>query len=73
MKKALYFTIDKNVSGDGETLDGTKTINVYEIVDNKPKVFTTIEADLSDNSKKLIQEYLDDNGHGDEEFDLIIL
>lgn len=73
MKKALYFTIDKNVSGDGETLDGTKTINVYEIIDNKPKVFTTIEADLSDNSKKLIQEYLDDNGHGDEEFDLIIL
>ncbi len=73
MKKALYFTIDKNVSGDGETLDGTKTINVYEIIDNKPKVFTTIEADLSDNSKKLIQEYLNDNGHGDEEFDLIVL
>lgn len=73
MKKKLYFTIGKNVSGDGETLDGTKTVNVYEIINNELKSFTTIEADLSDNSKKAIQDYLNDNGHEDETFDLIVL
>jgi hypothetical protein len=32
-----------------------------------------LEIDITDNSEEAIQEYLDDNGHGDETFEFIEL
>lgn len=71
MSKKLYYVVEKELTdnGDGtESTTGNKNITVYEIVNNEPKIFTTIDASIEDNSKDLIQEYLDDNGLGEEIF-----
>jgi len=73
MKKKLYFTVEKEVYGDGETLNGNKTITVYQIINNEPKRFFDVECFNEDSSQEEIQNYLDDNGYGDEEFELILL
>lgn len=76
MKKKLYYVVEphlQNVDGEIMETDGNKTITVYEMVDNEPKEFATIEGDLTDESEELIQDYLDDNGHGDESFEFKIL
>ena len=73
MKRKLYYTVEKNVSTDGETLDGNKTVTVYDIVDNSPKLFFMLDLVLSDNTQDEIQDYLDDNGYGDEDFKFIQL
>ena len=73
MKKKLYFVIEKEISSDGETLTGNKTVSVYEIKDNVPTRFCEVEGDNEDSSSQLIQDYLDDNGFGDDDFDLIQL
>lgn len=73
MKKILYYTIEKDTYDDGDTLNGNKTITVYEIVNNTPKVMTVIESTNEESSTKEIQNYLDENGHGDETFDFICL
>lgn len=69
----LWYFVEKQVSsydwGGGE-LNGWKTIFVYEIVDNLPKLFTEIEAKLENYSENEIQVYLDENGYGDEEFNI---
>lgn len=57
----IYYTVEKNISDDGETLDGTKTIFVYEMMNNKPVLITELSADLTDHSEDTIQDYLDDN------------
>ena len=69
--KKLYYTIDKetnDVGTDLQELTGMKTVTVYEIIDNKPKMFTIIDCTNDCNSEEEIQNYLDDNGHGDETF-----
>lgn len=73
MKKKLYFTIEKEVSSDGETLNGLKSVDVYEIIDNVPKKFCTVDGSVEDKSSDLIQMYLDDNGFGDDDFEFIQL
>ena len=73
MKKKLYFTVEREISEDGESLNGNKTIAVYEMVNNEPKEFTSIDTTNDKNSKKEIQNYLNDNGFGDDEFELILL
>lgn len=69
--KKLYYTIEKEV--DDDNLTGNKTITVYEIVNNEPKRFFTIDCENEENSKDKINEYLDDNGYGDDEITLILL
>jgi hypothetical protein len=71
MKKHLWYVVDKEVRDfDGiEECTGNRTIWVYDMVDNKPVEFTTIECTNGDNSEEMIQEYLDDNGYGDERFE----
>ena len=71
--RKIYYTIDKSVSSDGETLDGNKTVTVYEIVDNIPKVFFTLDLVLEDNSLNEIKDYLNDNGYSDETFEINLL
>ncbi len=69
----LYFVVEKEISSDGESLNGNKTVTVYEILDNVPKQLTTVEGEISDKSTDLIQNYLDDNGMGDDDFEFIQL
>jgi hypothetical protein len=75
MKKKLYYTIEKEIDDNGgdETLTGNKTITVYDIVNNEPEHFAEIFCGNEENSKEKINEYLEDNGYGDDEYTLILL
>ena len=76
MKKKLYYTINKetnDVGGGFQEVTGNKAVNVYEMINNVPTQFFILDLELSQNSEEEIQEYLDDNGHGDEAFELIQL
>lgn len=72
MKKKLYYTVEKEIE-DNEFLTGLKNVTVYEIINNEPKKFFSLDLSLEDNSKDEIQDYLDDNGYGDDEFEFILL
>ena len=69
--KHLYYVVEKEtIDLDGiEECTGDRTLWVYDMIDNKPCEFTTIECTNEDNSEEMIQEYLIDNGHGDETFE----
>ena len=74
--KKLYYTVAKetnDIGGGFQEVTGNKEVSVYEIVDNVPTLFFTLDLELSQNSEEEIQEYLNDNGHGDESFELILL
>jgi hypothetical protein len=78
--RKLYYTIEKELQSiDGiEECTGNKTIRVYSIGHEKVDGFLMqkefdVECSNEDNSKEAIQDYLDDNGMGDEEFELILL
>lgn len=76
MKKKLFYVVDlelQHVDGEIQETTGWKGIRVYEIIDNVPTKFCDLEIDITDNSEEAIQEYLDDNGHGDETFEFIEL
>ena len=75
MKKKLYFTVvkEEQENDDGVCLTGNKTITVYDMVDNRPKMFALIEGNNEDSSIELIQVYLDDNGYRDDEFKFVLL
>lgn len=73
MKKKLYFTVEKEVYSDGESLTGNKTVQVYEIINNEIKKFFSLDLLNDDDTRAEILSYLDDNGFGDDEFDLINL
>ncbi len=73
MKKKLYFVVEKEIASDNETLTGNKTITVYDIVNNKTELFASIDGVNEDKSTDLIENYLEDNGHGDEDFEFIQL
>lgn len=71
----LYYTVNKEteyVNGIEETT-GNKTIYVYEIFKNEPKVFCEIYTQNEYNSEEEIQNWLDDNGFSDKEFEFINL
>ncbi len=71
--KKLFYTIDFERDSTGESLNGNKTITVYEMENNQPKKFCDIETINEAKSQEEIQGYLDDNGFGDETFELIQL
>ena len=76
MKKKLFYVVDlelQHVDGEIQETTGWKTIRVYEMVDNTPTKFCNLEFYITVNSEEAIQEYLDDNGHGDEMFEFIEL
>ena len=76
MKKKLYYTIQKetiNVGGDYQELTGLKSVTVYEMINNEPKQFFNLDLELHQNSEEEIQEWLDFNGYGDDEFEFILL
>jgi len=76
--KKLYYTVEKELVGNDpntgiEETTGNKTITCYSIVNNEIKEQFSIDTQNEYNSESEIQEYLDNNGMGDEEFELIIL
>jgi hypothetical protein len=83
--KKLYYTIDIDFNENVLSTDiselyptGNKTVTVYEIEVNENyeaemKKFFSLDLVLSDNSEEEINNYLEDNGHGDEEFKLVLL
>lgn len=77
MQRKLYYIVTKELQsiGDVEETTGHKDVTVYEIDDvfREPKVFVTLSLLNEDNSVQSIQNYLDDNGLGDEDFELIQL
>jgi hypothetical protein len=73
MKKKLYYTVEKEVDSTGESLTGNKEVMVYEIVNNEPKRFFSLDLSNEDDTQEEIQDYLDDNGYGDDEFEFILL
>jgi hypothetical protein len=75
MKKKLYYVVEKELETIGDVLEatGNTTLTLYEINDNIPIVFATIESTIDENHKSDINEYLEDNGYGDDIFELIQL
>lgn len=73
--KNLYYTIEKETQNiDGiEECTGHKTITTYSVVNGGVEKQFDVECLNEDNSEEAIQDYLDDNGMGDEEFKLILL
>lgn len=73
--KKLYYTVEKQT----ETVDtveectGLKTIQVYEMVNNKPNQWFDLEVRNDTSSEAEIQRWLDDNGYSDEQFEFVWL
>ena len=72
MKRKIYYVVEKelnNIDGNEEAT-GVKSISLYDIVNNEIVPMGTInDVANEDKSTEAIQEYLDDNGLGDEEFE----
>ena len=73
--RKLYYTVEKELQqvGDFEETTGFKTVTVYDIENNVPTKFFDLEISNDENTKEAINEYLSDNGYGDETFELIQL
>jgi hypothetical protein len=77
MKKKLFYVVEKELQDiDGiEETTGNKTISVYSIGHKAVEGFLMnkefdIECTNEENSEEVINDYLIDNGMGDEEFEL---
>jgi len=75
MKKKLYYTVQKETEfyDDIEECTGIKYISAYSIEDNIPTEFFTVVASNEDDTEEAINDWLIDNGYGDETFELIAL
>jgi len=73
--REIYFVTERQVddSCDDLSLNGNKTIRVYTIVEGKPKSFFSIEVGNDDDCIEEIQNYLNDNGYGDNLYKFIEL
>jgi hypothetical protein len=72
MKKKIFYVVEKELQdvGDIEETTGHKTISLYIIENDDLKSIGVIDCPLEENSTKMIEDYLIDNGFGDEEVDL---
>lgn len=76
MKKKLYYSVTKETEVINEINEctGFKSIRMYGIQNNKLDCIGAIDdVHNSDISIDVIQEWLNDNGYGDDEFDFYIL
>ncbi|MDA3779893.1 MAG: hypothetical protein PF487_06695 [Bacteroidales bacterium] len=74
MKKKLYYVIEKqtqDVGDDIHELTGWKTITVYEIINNEPKEFFTIEGKNVNDSEEEIKNYLNDSDENEIELKIL--
>lgn len=65
MKRKLYYT-----TSNIDEIKEYKNISVYYIKNDKILLFCEIESKMENNSEIEIQTYLDNNGYGDEEFEM---
>jgi hypothetical protein len=71
----LFYTVEKQT----QTIDtieectGWKTIQVYEIILDQPKIWFELEARNDDSSEEEIQTWLDNNGFGNREYEFVWL
>ena len=76
MNTILYYTIEYEkelFDNDMYMLTGIKTITVYEILDNIPKLFCSIESYLERSSEEEIQYWLDNNNYEDMDYSFELL
>lgn len=76
MEKRLYYVVELGLQevGDVKETSGLKHINVYYIDNNKLIKFFELECQVGFyTSEEEIQDYLDDNGCGDDEYEFIQL
>jgi len=75
MSKKLYYTVEKQTQtiDTVEECTGWKNIQVYEIVLDRPKQWFDIEAKNDSSSENEIQTWLDNNGFGDRDYDMVCL
>ena len=72
--KKLYYTVERGLSSDGETIDGTKSAQVYSIENNEPKILCNVHMDLTNNTQNHIKMYLEDELQMDvKKIELVIL
>lgn len=73
--KTLYYTIRKHLIlvDTVEECTGWKTINLYEIVLDQPKLWCEIEAKNESNTIEEIQTWLDNNGFENIEYNFELL
>ncbi len=79
----LFYTVEKQtqtiytVEKQTRTIDtveectGWKTIQVYEIANDQPKMWFEIEARNDDSSGEEIQTWLDNNGFENREYEFV--
>ena len=73
MAKDLYYVVEHHLD-ETFSCNGVRTIDVYEIVGNVLKTFCSIEAssypegDYFRLDEEEIQEWLDENGYADDEY-----
>ena len=71
----LFYTVEKQ----NQTIDtveectGWKTIQVYEIANDQPKMWLELEARNDDSSEEEIQTWLDNNGFEDRKYEFVRL
>jgi hypothetical protein len=75
MKKKLYYVVDRqfeDIDGFAEAT-GYKDVQVYEVLNGEIEKFCYLDLSNEDNTEEAINDYLNDNGFGDDEFELIQL
>lgn len=74
MEKVLYYVVDLE-HYDDHSWTGWREITVYSIIDNKPANQFRLEHSSKDvlSIEEAIQNYLDDNGMGDEQYKFVRL
>ena len=70
--KRIYYVVEKQLQSIGEVEETTdyKTITMYSVENGELVLFGDLEIILGDNSEEAIDDYLIDNGYGDEVFEL---
>lgn len=73
--KKLYYTVSIEVDVIDEIFEanGNQTISCYSIQNDTPKREFDIDCAIEGSDVEKIEEYLIDNGMGDEEFEIILL
>lgn len=73
--KTIYYTVDVEFHSHDFELGptGLKMVNIYTVENGKVVKMADIECDLSDSSEDKIENYLDDNGFEEEDFEFVLL
>lgn len=73
--RKIYYVVEKELRDiDGiEETTGNKTVTVYSVEKSGLEKFFDLDLTNDENSEEAIDEYLEDNGYGDKEFEKVIL